>query len=325
MMNDFGVPANEHEMSMMKPHEKVMAESGIESNFWQIAASVGIGLFSGHQKSKAAGKQAKKHNEAVERQHEYNLKAYDMKKDQLRSEHAYRVQETALKRRNENNAANYRDAVASQNYARQLMIRNREQASLEAQFERSNKLYAAKTSYNQQAAALAEHNENRKLDEIHTEAAFDAQERRIKHLQTEGQIRSLGQAGVSVGKTHQSAAANFGYQIAMLNAGLESAALNHAAALEEIKNDKFSADLAAWAEKMLDPGELPMPLEPIPSPRTIYQDPEPLQEFHFGPPPVKGATQSVSAAKSAAWGSAIPSILSGGLDMYNTGKKHDWF
>ena len=44
-MNAFGVPANEHEMSMMKPHEKVMAESGVESNIWQIAASVGIGLF----------------------------------------------------------------------------------------------------------------------------------------------------------------------------------------------------------------------------------------------------------------------------------------
>ena len=316
MMNDFGVPANEHEMMMMKPHEKVMAESGIESNFWQIAASVGIGLFSGHKKAKAAGKQAKKHNEAVERQHEYNLKAYDMKKDQLRSEHAYRVQETALKRQNEGNAADYRDAVASQNYARQLMIRNREQASLEAQFERSNKLYAAKTSYNQQAAALAEHNENRKLDEIHTEATFDAQERRLKHLESEGQIRAMGQSGVSVGKSHQAVASKFGSQIAILNAGLESAALNHEAALEEIKNDKFSADLAAWAEKMLDPGELPMPLVPIPSPRTIYQDPEPLQEFHFGPPPVKGATQSVGAAKSAAWGSAIPSILNTGLKAY---------
>ena len=324
MINDFGVPANEHEMMMMKPHEKVMAESGVESHWWQLAASVGIGLFSGRQKAKAAGKQAQKHNEAVERQHEYNLKAYDMKKDQLRSEHAFRVEETALKRKNEDNAANYRDAVASQNYARQLMIRNREQASLEAQFERSNKLYAAKTSYNQQAAALAEHNENRKLDEIHTEATFDAQERRIKHLQAEGEIRALGQAGVSVGKTHQSAAANFGYQIAMLNEGLESAALNHEAALQEIKNDKFSADLAAWAEKMLDPGELPMPLEPIPSPRTIYQDPEPLQEFHFGPPPVKGATQSVSAAKSAAWGSAIPSILSSGISMYNTSVDRGW-
>ena len=325
MMNEFGVPANEHEMSMMKPHEKVMAESGIESNFWQIAASVGIGLWSGRQKAKAAGRQAEKQNEAVERQHKYNLEAYDMKGDQLRSEHAYRVQETATKRLNEDNAADYRDALASQAYAQKLMIRNREQAGLEAQFERSNQLFGAKTSYNQRAAALAVDNENRKLDEIHSEATFDVQQQRIKHLQAEGEIRALGQSGVSVGKTHQSAAASFGYQVAALNAGLESAGANHIAALEEIKNDKFSADLAAWAEKMLDPGELPMPIEPIPSPRTIYNDPEPLMDFHFGPPPVKGATVDVGAAKSASWASSIPSILNTGLDVYGMGKKHDWF
>ena len=316
-MNDFGVPANEHEMSMMKPHEKVMAESGVESHWWQIAASVGIGLFSGNKKAKAAGKQAKKQNEAVERQHKYNLAAYDMKGDQLRSEHAFRVKETATKRLNEDNAANYRDAINAQSYAQKLMIRNREQASLDAQFEKSNKLFAHKTGYNQVAAAKAEQDEWRKLDEINTEAAFDAQEQRIKHLQEEGQIRALGRAGRSVGKTHQAAAANFGFQIAALNEGLASAGRNHFAALEDIKNDKFSADLAAWAEKMMDPGELPMPIEPIPSPRTIYQDPEPLQEFHFGPPPVKGATVDVGAAKSAVWGSGIPSILNSGLSAYN--------
>ena len=320
MMNEFGVPANEHEMMMMKPHEKMMAESGVESNLLNWIApivSVGVGLWGKNKEAKAKGKQAEKQNEAVERQHKYNLKAYEMKSDQLRAEHAFRVETTAIKRQNENNAADYRDAIAAQNYARQLMIRNREQASLDAQYEKSNKLFAMKMGYNERAAALARENENRKLDEINTEAAFDAQEQRIKHLQQEGQIRALGQAGRSVGKTHQAAAANFGYQIAVLNEGLASAGRNHLAALEEIRNDKFSANLAAWAEKMADPGELPMPVQPILTPRTIYQDPEPLQDFHFGPPPVKGATVDVGAAKSAVWGSGIPSILNSGLSAYN--------
>ena len=287
---------------------------------WNIVAGVAagaIGLWGKNKEAKAAGKQAQKQNEAVERQHEYNLKAYDMKGDQLRAEHAFRVEETAIKRQNENNAADYRDAINAQNYSRQLMIRNREQASLEAQFARSNKLFDMKTGYNERIADKARRDEWRKLDEINSEAAFDAQEQRLKHLQEEGQIRALGQAGRSVGKTHQSAAANFGYQIAMLNEGLASAGRNHAAALEEIANDKFSADLAAWAEKMLDPGELPMPIQPILTPRTIYQDPEPLQDFHFGPQPVKGATVDVGAAKSAVWGSGIPSILNSGLSAYN--------
>jgi len=316
MMNDFGVPANEHEMSMMKPHEKVMAESGIESSILGTLISVGAGLIGASKSAKAARSAANKQNEATERQFEYDNKAYDMKIDQLKAEHAYRVAETATKRSNNENQASYQDAINSSNYAHQLMIRQREQDSLDAQYDKSNKLYAFKTGYNEQVAAKAEQDEWRKLDEINTEAAFDAQEQRLKHLQEEGQIRALGQAGRSVGKTHQSAVASFGFTIAALNEGLASAGRATQSTLEDIKNDKFSADLAAWAEKMSAPGELPMPIQPILTPRTVYDDPAPLMEFHFGPPPVKGAMVSASAASNAAWGSAIPSIVSGGLQAY---------
>ena len=315
-MTDFGVPANEHEMSMMKPHEKVMAESGVESGILGAIISVGAGLIGARNSARAAKKNAQKQNEATERQFEYDTKAYNMKIDQLKSEHAFRIKETATKRANDENAAAYQDAINASNYAHQLMIRQREQDSLDAQYAKSNELFAMKTGYNERVAQKAHADELRKLDEIHTEATFNAQEQRIKHLQEEGQIRALGQAGVSVGKTHQAAAASFGYTIAALNEGLESAGLATLSALEDIKNDKFAANLSAYAEKMADPGELPMPIQPIESPRTIYDDPEPLMDFHFGPPPVKGAMTSASAASQAAWGSAIPSIVSGGLQAY---------
>ena len=316
MMNDFGVPANEHEMSMMKPHEKVMAESGVNSNILGAIVSVGMGLWGARNSARAERKNAQKQNEATERQFEYDTKAYNMKIDQLKSEHAFRIKETATKRANDENAAAYQDAINASNYAHQLMIRQREQDSLDAQYAKSNELFAMKTGYNERVAQKAHADELRKLDEIHTEATFNAQEQRIKHLQEEGQIRALGQAGVSVGKTHQAAAASFGYTIAALNEGLESAGLATLSALDDIKIDKFAANLSAYAEKMADPGELPMPIQPIESPRTIYDDPEPLMDFHFGPPPVKGAMTSASAASQAAWGSAIPSIVSGGLQAY---------
>ena len=51
-----------------------------------------------------------------------------------------------------------------------------------------------------------------------------------------------------------------------------------------------------------------MPIEPIPSIVTEYLDPMALEDFHFGPRPVRGARVSASAAASAAWGAAIPSI-----------------
>ncbi len=283
---------------------------------WGAIISVGAGLLGARSSAKAAKKNAQKQNEATERQFEYDTKAYHMKIDQLKAEHAFRVKETATKRQNDENAAAYQDAINASNYAHQLMIRQREQDSLDAQYAKSNELFAMKTGYNERVAQKAEADEFRKLDEIQTEAAFDTQEQRIKHLQEEGKIRALGQAGVSVGKTHQAAAANFGYTVAALNEGLESAGLATLSALEDIKNDKFSANLAAYAEKMADPGELPMPIQPIPSPRTIYDDPAPLMDFHFGPPPVKGAMVSASAASNAAWGAAIPSIVSGGLQAY---------
>jgi hypothetical protein len=234
----------------------------------------------------------------------------------MKAKHAFAVKETEYKRRNDRRAADYQDAVNQQNYQQQLMIRNREQASLEAQFEKSNKLYEAQTGYNSRVADKAAQDEWRKLDEINTEAAFDAQDMRIKNLQAEGEIRALGQAGRSVGKTHQSAAANFGFQIAALNEGLAGAGRATKAALEDIKNDKFSADLAAYANKMEDPGKLPMPIEPIPSIVTDYLDPAPLQDFHFGPRPVRGTQVSASAAASAAWGSVIPSIVSNAAGVY---------
>ena len=323
MINEFGVPANEHEMMMIKPHEKVMAESGVESHWgpFAVAAAVGaVGSFIGGKKSaSAAKKQANLQNEATERQFEYDNKAYDMTKQQMQAKHAFAIKETALKRKNERNVADYRDAVNQANYQQQLMIRNREQASLEAQFRKSNELYALQTGYNEVVANKAAEDEWRKLDEINSEAAFSAQEQRLKNLQAEGQIRARGQAGRSVGKTHQAAAANYGQMIAALNEGLASAGRATTSALETIKHDKFSADLAAYANKMEDPGQLPMPVQPIPSIVTEYLDPMALEDFHFGPRPVKGAQVSASAAANAAWGAAIPSIagaVAGGFNAF---------
>ena len=191
MMNDFGVPANEHEMSMMKPHERIVAESGVESNIIGAVISVAAGLYGASRSASAARKNARAQNEAAERQFEYDTKAYNMKIDQLKAEHAFRIKETATKRQNDENAAAYQDAINASNYAHQLMIRQREQDSLDAQYEKSNELFAMKTGYNERVAQKAHADEFRKLREIHKETTFDAQEQRIKHLQEEGQILSL--------------------------------------------------------------------------------------------------------------------------------------
>ena len=68
--------------------------------------------------------------------------------------------------------------------------------------------------------------------------------------------------------------------------------------------------MAAWAQKMLDPGDLPLPLAPLATPVADYQLPRPLEEFDFGPEPIRGAMRDPSVAAQMAWTNGITSIAS---------------
>ena len=269
-----------------------------------------LGLWGASKSASAASKQMEFQNEARKAQFEFENDRYDMTADKIRADHAFAVKEVAYKRANERRVANWKDATNAANYKHQLMIRNREQASLEAQFEKSNVLYDEQIGFNSKVARDAQEAEWRKLQEINAEAAFDANEQRIEFLQAEGKARAAGASGRSAAKTHQSIAANFGSRIAAMNEGLAGAGRETKAMLEEIANDQYSANLAAFAQKMLDPGVLPMPVMPFKTPEARFLDPMPLQDFHFGPRPVEGAMGSVSAAANQAWGAAIPGIAS---------------
>ena len=83
---------------------------------------------------------------------------------------------------------------------------------------------------------------------------------------------------------------------------------NTASVLAEIARDQEAADMAAWAQKMLDPGELPLPLEPLATPIADFLLPRAIEEFDFGPQPVKGAMRDPSAAAGQVWGNTITGI-----------------
>ena len=94
----------------------------------------------------------------------------------------------------------------------------------------------------------------------------------------------------------------------MLNATDSSIGRNTRGVLEEIIRDRSSADLVAYASKMLDPGVLPKPLKARPIPIPELTLPRALQSYDFGPQPVMGAMASPSAAANAVWGNTITSI-----------------
>ncbi len=272
------------------------------------AISVAGSLIGGSRAASAAAEQAEKQNEATIRRFEYDTAKYDMDRQQIRANRSFAVNEILAKQRNEGRVADFRDAQAAQQYDYNLAIRNSQQASNDAQYERSEEIYGTQMDLNARSAQTAYENEARSLEEIHTERAFNLQTAKLDALVQEGKLRARGVTGRTAMKGYQATAADYGRQVAQLDESFASAGRNTRAVMQEIATDKASADLAAYAQRMLDPGDLPMPLQPMDTPRAEFILPRALGEFDFGPEPVLGAMASPSAAANRVWGSTISGI-----------------
>ena len=332
-MNDFGVPMSDAEMNMqpIKPHEKLMAESGLENNFIGAivggAISVAGSIIGGNKAAKSAKKQAKAQNAATERQYQYDLKKHEMNREQLIAEREEAIAAIEAKARNEQKIATFTDARNLKQYNRDLQIRDLEQASLNEQYLKSRDIYSTQTSLNDISEKQATENELRKYQEIKAESAFNIQDKRLERLRAEGQLRARGVTGRSARKAQQITGAEFGRMVAQVNESVASAGRNSKAILEEISADRISADLSAMAARMLAPGELPDPIKPMATPLAEFVYPRELIEADFGPDPVKGATYSASAAAGRVWGQTISSVAGsvGGVMMNKSAWKKGQF
>ena len=316
MMNDFGVPMTDADINMSSNPAKAMlnqqlATTGIQNNIWQavgIGVSVLGSVIGGRKQEKAARQQAEASNEATQRQYEYDMEKWELDKESIIANRDFAIKEIAAKERNEGRIDDYTDAMNAQRYQRDLQIRNLEQKSNEDQYKRSEEIYTKQLYLNAASYQTAYESERRNLEEIHTEQSFDKQEALLEAMLKEGQLRARGMNGRSAAKGGQVNAADFGRQIAQLNEGFASAGRSSRAVFEELAQDKSSADLAAFSSRMLEPGLLPLPLQPMLTPRAEFIYPRELEEFDFGPQPVLGAMQSPSAAAGRVWGSTISGI-----------------
>ena len=272
------------------------------------AISVVGSVIAGNKQASAARKQAQAHNDGVDRQYGYDMEAWEMNKDRLRQQHSYVTESINVKKRNEDRIANYQDDLQKQRYNYDLMIRDREQASLDAQFLKSSDLYHGQTSLNARTAHNARTAELQKYEELQQEIAFENNDLLIDTIMAEGQVRARGQGGRSTSKLVQSIMADKGRNQAKMAETLLSGARNARSALGEINLDRESADLAAYAQKMLDPGELPGPLKPLPIPRAEFLYPAAPQDYDFGPEPIPGAYASMSAASDLGWATTMSGI-----------------
>lgn len=279
---------------------------------WPIVAAAAIttagSIYGANKAANAAQAQADAQNEATIARHQYDLDMWDMKKQQLqaaRQDKVDLIMESAI---NEGRGRAYKDNAANQEYQYALQIRNRQQQSNELAYQRSDDIFTDQTNLNSITAKAAMDNEIVKLEEVNAQARFDQNDAYLEMLQAEGQLRARAAGGRSSAKGYQATMADYGKQMGMLNATLDSNDRNARSMLEEIIRDKGAADLTAFASKMLDPGVLPMPIKPEALPEPVYSLPRVLEEYEFGPQPIRGAMADAGAARAAIWGNAVANI-----------------
>ena len=348
MMNEFGVPMNDAEMNMMpgspgRHHlEKELALSGAKGeNFLPVligaalgwggaavavggtaiagtsltltagalaGAAIGGQYMAGSSAARAARKQADAQNEYTERSHEYDVELWNMQREKILADREQAVQVIQTKARNENAAADYRDATNIQRYIQEVQIRQREQDSLDHQYEKSNYVYSRQISLNERSANAAMEDEYRSLEEIEAEQRYTQADTRLKFLETEGEMRARTATGRGAAKGSQTSYFEMGQKMSAVNAALTGATMNRDSRVQEIARDRESADLAAEANRMLDPGVLPEVPGIIATPRAEFLYPRQLGEYDFGPQPVYGVYHSPSAAAAQVWGNTISGI-----------------
>ena len=287
-----------------------------------IAPIVGLGLqlYSGRKQERAATDAANTQNAATEAQYQYDLEAWDMAKQSAIAKRNYAVQEIEEKARQEGLIAAHKDAANLRTYNYNLQIRDREQDLNDRMYQKSEDIFYNQLGINADNERSARMDERRQLREIETENRYQKNDAYLEAIEAEGAIRARGQTGRSVDKAKSVAALKASTALSLLDLSLDNATAASRSALQSIGTQRTVQDLNAYASKMLDPGEIPEPIAPLPTPQATFLYPRVFEDYDFGPEPIRGAMVSPSAASAQVWGTTISSIAGtvGSLFANNT-------
>ena len=275
-----------------------------------IAPIVGLGLqiYGGNKQKQAANQAAQAQNEGTEAQYQYDLAAWEMAKESAIAKRDYAVQEIEEKARQEGLLAAHKDAANLQTYNYNLQIRNQQQDLNERMYAKSEDIFVNQLGINAQNERSARMDERRKLREIETENRYQQNEAYIDALEAEGAIRARGQTGNTVDRQKSVAALEAATAMSLLNLSLDNATAASRSAIQAIGTERVVQDLNAYAAKMLDPGVIPEPVQPLPTPQATFLYPRVFEDYDFGPEPIRGAMTSPSAASAQVWGTTIAGL-----------------
>ena len=254
--------------------------------------------------------QADAQNEAIENQYDYDKDAWRYGKQAIKADYKHNRKQWRMNIRNDKTLSKWKDKTNKQDWEYNLKIQDHEYSSQMRQYNKSNEIADQQLTFNAMAQKVANEAEYRKLEDSTKEIAFQNQDLIIKAVQAEGAAAVKGQQGRSANKAGQAELASLGRNQAILAESLLSARADTGAAMKKIATDRFGADLAANAARMLEPERLPRPPKPLRTPRTKFLKPRKPKDYDFGPKPIKGAKASSTGAWLGAGASAMGSIAS---------------
>ena len=278
--------------------------------FGIIAPIVGaaVGIYGANKQANAAKSAQQERNNATEAQYQYNKEKWAMDKEKMLADREFKVKEIEERARQEGQLAGFKDASAARQYNYQLQIRNKQQDTNERMYAKSNAIFQSQLVLNALQERSARMDERQSLEEIKAEKRYEKNTAYLDGIIAEGEIRARGQMGRSVQKDRSVQTLKTATALTLLDLSLQNATVASESAIRNIKQDRTVADLNAYATKMLDPGILPMPVQPLPTPMSTFMYPRVYEDYDFGPEPVRGAMISPSSASAQVWGSSISSL-----------------
>lgn len=296
---------------MFNPKENLLdqqlAESGIELHIVGAIIGAATAIVSGAigaSQQASANRRAKQQAEA---QYEYDKEKYEANKLKLIADRDYLVEKIKTDERNFDRTRLLQDQLNLDTYGYQLQIRNREQDALDRQFAKSDELYNEALTLNARENQLARDSIRSQMRETIQSAAFEQQNAILDAIKAEGQLKARGASGRSIAKAKQSLLSDFGRGQAALAASIVSAQNNMTSQLSQVQQDYEQANIQAYANRMLEPTAIPEPLVPYATPDMEFMLPRELEDFDFGPEPIKGVVASVSPGAVFAQ-TALPGI-----------------
>jgi len=246
-----------------------------------IGAAIGIsaGLnFLGGMSARSSARKARNAENAfyLKKWLEYDMPAWQMSKDKLLSDHAFMTEGIKLKAANEKKFRDFQHQNNLRAYHQQLKIRSFQHEQQKRLFQKSEHLYGQSVQQAHEQAAL-------QMKETRQSFAFQNEDRIIESIQRKGELAATSQTGRSAVKAAQSELYDQGREVAILTESLISADKNTRMGLRDFLRK-------ADAQRMLRPEAPPAPLKPVKAPLHDYQMPRALEDFDFGPQPIKGVS-----------------------------------